>query len=340
MFEFLSHNFFKINFFSFKARYGVEIRDTHPATGREYFRSITPKEIQSILRYHESEKSHSEIAYIMGTSVENIEYILRNPDIRIPYKHLDELKEKISFVSFIVRKEECLDLPPKVYERLIVEMSPEQKRVYTDLKNKFLAEYDGKELTVLNKLTLIGRLQQITGGFFPYSDEINNTEIKPFSNNPKLNRLKQDIEEAGDEVLIIWARFVAELHTIHSNLITAFPNKTIRLYYGKTAKEERKCIIDEFKNGNVHILIANPRTAGIGLNLQRSRFQYFYSNSHSLEDRLQAEDRSHRIGSTQTVLYKDIIMKDTIDESVHRVLSRKKNLLEYFREKSIKEFLG
>jgi SNF2 family DNA or RNA helicase len=339
MFEFLSHNYFKVNFFAFKSRYGIEIRDTHPATGREYFRSITPKEIHSILKYHEQKKDPIEISFLMGTTVENIRHILRNPAIRIPYKHLEELKEKIEPVSFIVRKVDCLDLPPKIYEKLYVEMLPEQKKVYKNLKDRLLAEYEGKELTVINKLTLIGRLQQVTGGFFPYTDELNNTQIKAFSGNPKLNRLRQDIEEAGDEKLIIWARFIAELNTLYTELKKAFPQKNIQLYYGGTSKEDRSQIIEDFKNGLVDIFIANPRTAGTGLNLQRSRFQYFYSNSYSLEDREQAEDRSHRIGIKQTVLYKDIIMKETIDESVHRVLSKKKDLLNYFREKSLKEFL-
>jgi SNF2 family DNA or RNA helicase len=277
----------------------------------------------------------------MGTSAKNVDYIIQHKNIKMPFKNLEELKNKIAEDSYIVRKEDCLDLPPKIYEQLYVEMNSEQKRIYKELKNKLLSEYDNRELTVMNKVSLIGRLQQITGGFFPYKDDYNKAKIIPITNNnPKITRLKQDLEEAGDEVVIIWARFVGELKMLYNELSKAFPNKVVKLYYGGTWQMERKRTIEEFKQGYVDILIANPRTAGIGLNLQRSRFQYFYSNSYSLEDRVQAEDRSHRMGISQSVLYKDIIIKGTVDEKVHTVLKAKRDLLDYFREKSLKEFLG
>ena len=341
MFEFLHHNYFDCNFFAFKARYGIEIKDVHPGTGRMYNRGIKPSEIQSILRYHSEGKEPENISFMMGTSLSSVQYIISHPKLTIPYKNLEELKKKIEPISFIVRKDECLDLPPKIYEQLYVEMNTEQKRIYKELKNKLLSEYNNKELTVLNKVSLIGRLQQITGGFFPYKDDADNRKIIPITNsNPKIKRLKEDLEEAGDEIVIIWARFVAELKMLHTELMKTFPYKVIELYYGGTHQYTRKKIIERFKKGEVDILIANPRTAGIGLNLQRSSFAYYFSNSYSLEDRVQSEDRLHRIGITKPVLYKDIIIKGTVDEKVHEVLKRKKDLLDYFRDKSLKEFIG
>lgn len=341
MMEFLKFGYFDCNYYAFKARYGIEIKDVHPGTGRIYHRGINTSEIKSILKYHEEGKEVENIAFIMGVLTDSIRYILKHKDLKIPYKNLEELKEKIAPVSFIVRKKDCLDLPPKIYEKLYVEMNKEQKRIYKDLEYRLLAEYNNKELTVMNKVSLIGRLQQVTGGFFPYRSTNNKAKIIPITNvNPKIRCLKYDLEETGDEIIIIWARFVGELKMLQQELSKSFPNKIVKLYYGGTLQYERKNIISDFKEGMVDIFIANPRTAGVGLNLQRSRFQYFYSNSYSLEDRVQAEDRSHRIGIKRAVLYKDIIMKGTVDEKVHQVLKQKRDLLEYFRDKSLKEFLG
>ena len=44
------------------------------------------------------------------------------------------------------------------------------------LKKLLFTEFDGKELTVTNKLTLSMRLQQVTGGFLPLMDRLVNTE--------------------------------------------------------------------------------------------------------------------------------------------------------------------
>jgi len=342
MVEFLKHDYFDCNYFAFKAHYGIEVKDTHPGTGRMFSRFMRLDEMESIKKYyHEQKKSIEVISCIMSTSESNIQHVLNTDKLMTPYKHLDELKKAIQPFSFIVRKDDCLDLPPKIYERIVVSLNSEQKRIYKELKKEFLSLYDEKTLTVSNKLTLIGRLQQVTGGFFPYVNEYGKPKVTQItSNNPKMQALKADLEETGSEVIIIWARFVAELKMIHAELTKAFPNKNIQLYYGGTWVENREQIIDDFKKGKVNILVANARTAGIGLNLQKAHLQYFYSNSFSLEDRLQAEDRSHRSGQTFPVLYKDIIVEGTVDERVHKVLSAKKNLLDYFRNTSLEEFIG
>lgn len=338
MFEFLKHNYFGVNFYAFKARYGIEIRDVHPGTGRTYLRNIKQSEIDSIRKYAKKGKDPVTIAMLMGTTESNVNFILQHPGLVSPYKHLEELKRMIEPVSYIIRKEECLDLPPKVYERLYCEMNTEQKRIYNDLKKRFLAEYQGQELSVMNKVSLIGRLQQVTGGFFPYR-EGEKARIIPIGKNPKIRVLLRDLEET-DEVVLIWARFVAEIKLLKSEVQKAFPDRRVETYYGGTYQLDRTKIINDFKEGLVDILIANQRTAGMGLNLQRSHFHYFFSNTYSLEDRVQAEDRSHRHGQEVSVLYKDLIVKDTVDEQVHAILESKRDLLEYFRDKSLEEFLG
>jgi len=338
-FEFLKFRFWEMNFYEFKARYGIEIRDSHPGTGHIFHRKIKNAEIQSVLKYNASGKTPEIIAHIMGLSESSVRYIIAHPSLTVPYKNLEELKKKIEPYCYIVKKDDCLDLPPKVYERLYVELSSDQKRVYKELVRDLMSKYGDKELTVVNKVTLIGRLQQVTGGFFPYDDNGKARAI-PLPNNPKLKVLIRDLQETAEGAIIIWARFVAEIQIITQELRKAFPDKVVESYYGKTDKYERAKIIIAFKNRQVDILVANPATAGVGLNLQVSHFHYYYSNSYSLYHRAQSEDRSHRSGQKNTVLYKDIIVKGTVDEKVHEVLENKRDLLDYFRDASINTFLG
>jgi SNF2 family DNA or RNA helicase len=222
-------------------------------------------------------------------------------------------------------------------------MSPEQKRVYKELERRLIVEYNNHDLSVKNKLSLIGRLQQITGGFFPYTEidgEEKRTGIEAIQGaNPKLIALENDIEETGNEKIIIWARFTAEIKMLEKELKKTFHSeKIVKSYFGETPEKERGRIIEEFKAGKIDVLIIN-QSAGIGFNFQISTLHYYFSNSYSLEQRKQSEDRSHRSGQKNTVVYKDLIMAGTVDEKVYSVLKNKEDLLDYFRSKTIREFL-
>lgn len=345
MFEFLSQDYFEMNYYAFKNRYGIERTDVVKDTNIKYRRPVSTQEMKWIRRLYSEGSSLEYIAIETGVTEGNIKYILNNPELSLPYKYLDELKNKIATHSFIVRKKDCLDLPKKVYEKLTVELSAAQKKVYKQLEKDYLAQYEDKSLSVQNKLSLLLRLAQVTGGFFPYSfDTVEDGEmvakkgVTPIGKSVKLEALKRDIEET-DERLIIFSTFTAEIQMLVTELTKHFPNKRVEAYYGKTSTTKRSRIKEDFKVGDIDILVGNPSCAGVGLNLQKAHLVYYYSNNYSLYHREQSEDRVHRIGQTETCVYKDIIAVGTIDEKIRKSLIEKKNLLEYFREHSVKEFM-
>jgi len=55
------------------------------------------------------------------------------------YKRLDELAEKLKIFSYRVLKEDCLDLPEKVYIRREVDLTEEQLKAYSTMKSAALA---------------------------------------------------------------------------------------------------------------------------------------------------------------------------------------------------------
>lgn len=346
MFEFLRFNYFGINYFGFKQKYGIEVQEQRKASGQTHFykRGILPHEMKMVRAYHSQGYNIYEIAARLNVNEYDVKYIIDHPNEEKPYKNLDELKKAIDEHCIIVRKEECLDLPPKVYEKIFVHMSAEQKRVYKDLKDELLSVYAHKELTVANKLTLMTRLQQVTGGFFPYSEDLNDPwaenkgPVAIGKDNPKIEAIKMDLEETADEQIIIWSRFTAEIKSIISVLRQTYPEKNIQGYFGEVPKEERRHTIDQFKKGEVDILIGNSKM-GIGLNLQCASIQYYFSNSYSLETREQSEDRTHRGGQTKTCVYKDLIVRGTVDEKVYKALIEHRSLLEYFRGNNLEDFV-
>lgn len=88
--------------------------------------------------------------------------------------------------------------------------------------------------------------------------------------------------------------------------------------------------MDEFKEGKYKILLANIRCISMGFNLQTCHNMIFYSNTFSLEDRLQTEGRIWRTGQTNKCVYIDYIMNSSIDEKVYETLRAKKELKTMF----------
>jgi len=106
------------------------------------------------------------------------------------------------------------------------------------------------------------------------------------------------------------------------------------------SKDERVQILEDFKAGKYDIFIGNIQTAAYGLNLQNATVQLYYSNNFRTEDRLQAENRSHRIGTKNTVVYKDIVAKGTVDELCVKAIQAGRDLNEFFKDMSLEEILG
>ena len=346
MFEFLKSDYFKMSFFGFRAKFGIEKRDR--VNNVQFNRSLRPDEAKTICRYNEKGMDRAEIVFKMGLSVDSVDYILDNYTMETvnnfkPYKNLEELKRLIEPVSFIIRKKDCLDLPEKIYEKLIFDMSKEQRRIYSEMQKELFSEYAGKELSVQNKISLMVRLQQIAGGYFPSIDETGLVLSQCIGDtNPRIKVLLDDLDDTGcnnDRPVIIISRFVSEIKGIHSEIRKAYPDKISAMYFGEIGTEDRKEIIEKFKAGNIDFLIANQRTIGTGFNLQNANVMYFFSNSFSLEDRLQTEDRIHRSGQTESCVYKDIIAKGSIDLKILESLKNNRDMLEYFRDKPIEDII-
>ena len=343
-FEFLNRDYFQSSFFQFQHRYGIMMRANNHITGQVYNALIDEKRFNIVknkikrLKRERQERGESTelknrdyelLASILEVSESNVRFIEQQGEFQ-KFKNMDELKSLIADDVFTAKKEECLDLPDKIYERVFVEMSKEQKRVYKNVKEQLRAELLDKELTVVNKLVATTRLQQICGGFFPYDDGDKTGIIPIEKTNVKLERLVEDLEEVNFEntKVIVWAAFVPELLAIYERLSKEY--KCV-LYYGGVPNYRRDTIKKDFVAGKYDIFIANTATGGFGLNLQNATLQYFFSNTFNVENRLQAEDRSHRIGVKSTCVYKDIVVKNSIDDRIYKAIKAGRDLNDYFK---------
>lgn len=95
--------------------------------------------------------------------------------------------------------------------------------------------------------------------------------------------------------VIVWGMFVGTMKKIHSEL-----NQTgiyANLVYGQTPKEDRVNIINEFRDGNISVLISNPATLGESISLHQTVHDaVYFEYNFNLTFMLQSRDRIHRLG--------------------------------------------
>ena len=241
--------------------------------------------------------------------------------IEIPqyYTNLDELEQKLKSFSFRVKKEECLDLPEKIYQRRNLQLGQKQQEVYNRLKKAAYVILKDSEVSFTNKLTEILRLHQVCNGFV----KMDNQEITIFENCPKLKELLDIIEE-GEGKFIIWANYVQNIESIINLLKKTYNSDSVVSIYGEITPEQRQEAVRRFQEDDkCRFFVGNPSTGGYGLTLTKASYVVYFSNSYNLEVRQQSEDRAHRIGQSKNVLYIDLVAEKTIDELIIASLKNK-----------------
>jgi SNF2 family DNA or RNA helicase len=253
----------------------------------------------------------------------------------VGYRHLDELKIMLDTFSFRVKKEECLDLPEKVYIRREVELTDEQVKAYNQMKELALANIEGGFVSTVNTLTQIMRLHQIVCGHVKLDD---GTVVN--LPNKRIDELLATLEEVDGKV-IIWATYRHDIEDIKFHLQTAYGMTSVATYYGETTSDERERIVNDFQdpNSELRFFVGNPSTGGYGLTLTAASTVIYYSNSFDLEKRLQSEDRAHRIGQTKNVTYVDLIAPNTVDEKIVKALRDKIDIATQVLGEDLKEWL-
>ena len=237
------------------------------------------------------------------------------------FQNLGELSDIVKEFSYRVLKEDCLDLPPKVFIKRHITLTADQKRVYEQMKEQAIAHLNGKVTTTMTVLTQLMRLHQITCGYVTADD---GTTQQVESN--RLNELMSILEDTDGKV-IIWANYQLSVGEIIQKIIKVYGPDSYVHYYGLTPQEDRQDFIRKFQNDpKCRFIIGTPQTGGYGITLTEANTVIYYSNGYDLEKRLQSEDRAHRIGQKKTVTYIDLICEDTIDEKIVKALRNKINI--------------
>lgn len=245
------------------------------------------------------------------------------------YKNLDKLKAIIQQNATIIRKEDALpSLPEKLYDKIHVPLTPQQKQMYTQLKKesyllfKNIEEEQGiHAVTTKIVLTQIVKLTQIAIGFV-VTDE---GKVVPLESN-RTQTLLDTIELITGKVLI-WSYNIYSIECIVNALSETYGKDSVQTYYGATSSDDRARARKDFKagsEGESRFLVGNPLAGAYGTNLTGINTVIYFDNVYDAELRNQSEDRCHRIGQVSSVLYLDLFSRGTCEEKVLTALRNKK----------------
>lgn len=245
------------------------------------------------------------------------------------YRNTEELSDWIREFSYRQLKSECLSLPPKVFQTVTIERTPQQEEAYQRFKSEVILEFEGGELTSTSALRTMMKLHQINCGhvIIDKKNKRDPDQIVHFDHN-RIKALLGIIGQLGNtEKVLIWALFKQDMVNIVKALADKYAPESVVHYYGATKEDARREALVRFKGDpTCRFLVGHPESAGRSLTLVQAAYSIYYSYSHNLEHYLQSQDRNHRPGQTRTVVYTRIAVRKSIDVSILATLEAKKDL--------------
>lgn len=242
-------------------------------------------------------------------------------------------------------------LPPKVYSTRTVELPEQWRKAYDAMENQMLAELpDGQELGVMSVLAQLTRLSQLASSTADVTVTVEQDEAGEAHEHVNVRLVEPSWKV--DELLEVLAERTTPTVTFAPSrqLIVLAGNAAERAGYqvgyvvGAQTMAERTQTVERFQAGKLDLLCATIGAGGVGLTLTAADAVVFLQSSWSLVERLQAEDRCHRIGSEihDSIEIIDIVAKNTIDTRVRGVLREKAgHLSDLLQDKRIvTELLG
>ncbi len=237
-------------------------------------------------------------------------------EIRKPvrFKYLDELNQKLQVHSIRRTKEECLDLPEKIFKKIPCPLTAEQQKHYHGLKHCLATMVGDQQLKLNSMVEVMQKLQQITQGFM-YLDK--GVLEMPSGKQQIFFDLMEDLV---NEKVVVFTWFTYDTQMLCKKLA----EKGYKVLQYDGGFDERKRIVDEFQTCKEPcVFVSNVERAKESITLTAANQVIYYGNSWNYATRVQSLDRCHRIGQKRSVNYYDLVVPQTIDELIYDSLQYK-----------------
>ena len=240
----------------------------------------------------------------------------------VGHKNVDELREKMYSCAIRFTKDQCLDLPKKLYQILYYDLDKESAKLYKEITEQVLVEFKKGFVGTQGAMLKLVRHRQILSGFI--NDEQGHRQW--LKKNPKLELFEEVMDSVKGKKVLVLCVFRAEIESVGKLLekkgITYLP------FHGDIHQRYRQEIIDSFNDPDgCQVFLGQIRATAFGLNLQEANAETVVYYGHSFENELrnQSEDRVHRIGTVDNVTYISLVGRHTIEESIMKALQTKRD---------------
>lgn len=245
----------------------------------------------------------------------------------IGYKNIPKMKTWLEANMLRRRKEDVLDLPPKIRYTEYVENTDYQKKLYAEIEDEIKRSKD-QIMMSLNPMTRFLRLRQVNGSPELIDDSVE-LDASYMRKNAKLQRLMEllaDADERGEKT-VVFSNWVEPLRTLYKFVSSKY--KTC-VFTGTMSIEDREKHKKVFMtNPEYKVLLGTIGAAGVAQTFTSARNLIFYDSPWNPSDKEQAEDRIYRIGTSQSVNIFTLVTKDTVDDRVEQILYTKEGIANY-----------
>lgn len=250
--------------------------------------------------------------------------------------NVDELMDQIKPYYIRRLKEEVLpDLPEKYYTKIEVDLTPQQRRVYDEMRRKMLAwvgQHENEPIAAPIVIAQLTRLQQFACAYAKMETVVKRYRdckackrdrglpscvghesqvVRLDEPSSKLDVVMQLIEDNPSEQIVVFSQSKQVANLLHARLTTR--NITTALFTGDTPFADRDGLEQDFQAGRRRVFVGTIAAGGVGLTLTAASTVIFVDRVWSPSVNRQAEDRLHRISQKNAVQVIDLVAKDTVD---------------------------
>jgi SNF2 family DNA or RNA helicase len=230
-----------------------------------------------------------------------------------------KIAERIKDYSIRFTRDECLDLPPAMYNTVRCDVSPQQTEIEKRLKRDAAVAISDGDITAVNEGVHMSKLLQVATGAVKYVNDDGVDTAHWVNCKPKLDSLHEIIQET-DQPVIVYSPFRAPLE-----LLGKWASKNDLPYavvHGGINQSKRDVAFDAVNDQSIKLLLAQPNCMSHGLTLTGSNMTVWWGLPYSYEIYEQANGRIIRQGQTRKQ-YVVHLINSQVEEIVLRKLTQR-----------------
>lgn len=225
-------------------------------------------------------------------------------------KDPQKIFDKLADICMSMSAKDYLDMPEKIHVETCVNLDTKTQVKYKELEKEFVLKLEDDTISAVNKAVLVNKLLQFCNGAL-YTEDGKWVEV----HTEKLERLEGLLEDYPNDNVIVAYNFKSDLERLQKKFSHA-----VKL-------DSKGSQVKDWNAGKIKLLLCQPASSSEGLNLQQGgNIIVWFSLTWNLKDYLQFNARLHRQGQLKPVIINHLLVKNSMDTRVLKLLLEEKTV--------------